>query len=316
MAPLWLAAAFAADLLLGDPRRLPHPVVGIGRLVAALERLLYGRIRSRRAGGILLVSITLLLVGSLGWGVLALADRLHPALAAIALVWLAWTCLAVRELHRQSAAVIACLNTGDLDGARQALSMIVGRDTAELDEQGVLRACIETVAENSSDGIVAPLFYLGLAGPVGGLLFKAVNTMDSMIGYRNARYSDFGWGAARLDDLLNWLPARLTALLLVLASVPLGLDAAGAWRVMQRDGRKHASPNAGWPEAAVAGALKVQLGGPASYFGRWQEKPAFGDAGRLLTVADYQRMIRLMYTVALLALGLACLVGGWLGGFC
>jgi adenosylcobinamide-phosphate synthase len=306
MSPLLLATAFAADLLLGDPRRLPHPVVGIGRLISGLERFLYDRVHPRRLGGLLLVALTLLVTGGLVWGLLTLAERLPPALGWLVAGWLAWTCLAVRELHRQSAVVVAHLTAGDLDSARQALSMIVGRDTRELNEQAILRACIETVAENSSDGIVAPLLFLGFGGPLAGMLFKAASTMDSMIGYRNERYREFGWAAARLDDLLNWLPARLTTLLLVVSSLPLGGKPRNAWQMARRDGRKHASPNAGLPEAAAAGALGVQLGGPASYFGRWQEKPTFGDAERPVTVADYRRMVRLMYAVAVLTLGLAC----------
>ena len=314
MTPALLTSAFVADLLFGDPRRLPHPVVGLGRLVAGLEQLLYARIRSRRCGGLMLVLATLLVAGTLAWGLLTLADRLHPILGLLTAGWLAWTCLAARELHRQSRAVVSRLTNGDLDGARQALAMIVGRDTAELDEQTILRACIETVAENSSDGIVAPLVYLGLGGPVAGILYKAASTMDSMIGYKNARYREFGTAAARLDDLLNWLPARLTALLMVAGSVPLGLAAGNAWRIARRDARRHASPNAGWPEAAAAGALGVQLGGPARYFGVWQEKPTFGEPGRLLTADDYRRMVRLMYLVAILALGIACAVGLLVGG--
>jgi adenosylcobinamide-phosphate synthase len=314
MAPALLVAAFIADLILGDPRRLPHPVVGIGRLISTLEKLLYDRIRLQRLGGALLTAMTLLVTGLLAWGALALAGWLHPAVGVLTAVWLAWTCLAARELHRQSAAVVSRLTHGDLEGSRHALSMIVGRDTAELDEQGILRACIETVAENSSDGIVAPLFYLGLGGPVAGLLYKAASTMDSMVGYKHERYCNFGTAAARLDDLLNWLPARLTALLMVIGCVPLGLAAGNAWRIARRDARKHASPNAGFPEAAAAGALEVQLGGPASYFGVWQEKPTFGEAGRMLTIDDYRRMVRLMYVVAVLALGLACGLGLLAGG--
>ncbi len=310
MPPALLAAAFAADLLFGDPRRLPHPVVGIGRLIAGLEHLLYDRIRPRRLGGVVLTALTLLICGALAWGLLAVTARLHPLLAAVTAVWLAWTCLAARELHRQSAAVVAALTKGDLDGARSALALIVGRDTAELDDQGVLRACLETVAENTSDGIVAPLLYLGLGGPVAGILYKAASTLDSMIGYRTERYRHFGWAAARLDDLLNWAPARLTALLIVGASLLLRYDARTAWRILRRDARRHASPNAGWPEAAVAGALGVQLGGAASYFGTRQSKPTFGDGGRSLTGDDYRRMILLMYAVTLLTLGLAA-VAGW-----
>lgn len=313
MAPALLAAAFTADLLLGDPRHLPHPVVGIGRLITGLERLFYDRLRPRRLAGILLVVLTLAASGSLAWAVLAGTAHLHRLLGLAAALWLSWTCLAVRELHRQSAAVIDRLAAGDLSGARQALSQIVGRDTDGLDEQAILRACIETVAENSSDGIVAPLFYLGLGGPVAGVLFKAASTLDSMVGYRNERYREFGWAAARLDDLLNWFPSRLTALLLIVACGPLGLDARGAWRIARRDARRHASPNAGWPEAATAGALGVQLGGPARYFGQWCEKPTFGDAGRELTVGDYRKLVQLMYATALLALGVTCGAGWWIG---
>jgi adenosylcobinamide-phosphate synthase len=316
MSPLLLAAAFAADLLFGDPRRLPHPVVGIGRLIAGLEKLIYDRLLPRCLGGAMLVLLTLLTTGAVAWGVLSLATRVHPAAGLLAAGWLAWTCLAVRELHRQSAAVVNRLAAGDLNGARQALAMIVGRDTAELDEQAILRACVETVAENSSDGIVAPLFFLGLGGPLAGFLYKASNTLDSMVGYRNERYREFGWAAARFDDLLNWLPARLTALLMVAVAVPLGLDARSAWRVTRRDARRHASPNAGFPEAAAAGALGVQLGGPACYFGQRQEKPTFGDPGRLLTIDDYRGMVKLMYAVALSALGLACGVGWMIGEVC
>jgi adenosylcobinamide-phosphate synthase len=311
MHPAALASAFLLDLLFGDPRRLPHPVVGIGRLATGCEALFYERIGARRLGGVLLVAATLLGTALTAWGVLVLAAKMHPLCSAAAGIWLAWTCLAVRELHRQSAAVISALAGGDQGAAQKALAMIVGRDTAALDEQGILRACIETVAENTSDGIVAPLLYLGLGGPLAGILYKAASTLDSMIGYRNERYRDFGWAAARLDDLLNWLPARLTALLMVVASVPLRLDAHGAWRILRRDAHRHASPNAGWPEAAAAGALGVQLGGSAHYFGQWQEKPTFGDAGRHLTVGDYLGMVKLMYTVTGIMFALAA-TAGWL----
>jgi adenosylcobinamide-phosphate synthase len=313
MSPALLAAAFTVDLLFGDPRRLPHPVAGIGRLIAGLERLLYDRVLPRHFGGSILVILVLTVSGAVAWGVSHLATGLHPLLGAAAAIWLSWTCIAVRELHRQSAAVIDRLTAGDLEGARRALAMIVGRDTADLDEQAILRACIETVAENTSDGIVAPLFYLGLGGPVAGTVFKAASTLDSMVGYRNQRYREFGWAAARLDDLLNWLPARLTTLLLVIASGLLCLDACGAWRVARRDARRHASPNAGWPEAAAAGALGVQLGGPARYFGLWCEKPTFGDGGRDVTAEDYRKMVQIMYATALLALSVACGLGWGVG---
>lgn len=297
-----LLAACCLDLLCGDPRWLPHPVVAIGHLISRCEEALYAGRWSKRLGGLLLVASVLGVVGLLSWLALALAGALHPWLGGLLAVWLAYTCLALRELHRQSLAVIEELEQGDLIQARAALAMIVGRETAQLDEQGILRACLETVAENSSDGIVAPLVYLGLGGPVAGLLYKAVNTMDSMVGYRNDRYREFGMVAARLDDLANWLPARLTGLLMVAASGLLGLNAGQAWRVMWRDAGKHASPNAGYPEAAAAGALGVQLGGPARYFGVAVDKPSFGEPGQLLSVAHYRKMVYLMYAVTGLTL--------------
>ena len=311
MSGLELLCAFALDLWLGDPRRLPHPVVGVGWLINVLEEQLYDAPLARRLSGVLLVAAVLVVTGMVGWTLLAVAGAVHPWLGSLAAIWLAWTCLAARELHRQTAVVVEALDEGDLVSARGALGMIVGRDTAQLDEQGILRACVETVAENTSDGIVAPLFYLALGGPLGGLLYKAVNTMDSMIGYRNERYRDFGWAAARLDDLLNWLPARLTGLLMVGACVPLGLNGWQAWRILWRDARKHASPNAGYPEAAAAGALGVRLGGPARYFGRQTDKPTIGDADRNLDVALFGKMVYLMYATSLMALAVMMVFTPW-----
>jgi len=305
MTGLELLGAFALDLWLGDPRRLPHPVVGIGWLITTLETRLYGAPLARRLSGLLLVAAVLLVTGLAGWLLLAVAAAAHPWLGSLVAIWLAWTCLATRELHRQTAVVVEALTDGDLVAARGALGMIVGRDTAQLDARGILRACVETVAENTSDGIVAPLFYLTLGGPVGGLLYKAANTMDSMVGYRNERYRDFGWAAARFDDLLNWFPARLTGLLMVVASFMLGLNGWQAWRIMWRDARLHASPNAGFPEAAAAGALGVQLGGPSRYFGQEIDKPKLGDADRQLDVALFGKMVYLMYAVSLMTLALA-----------
>lgn len=207
--------------------------------------------------------------------------------------------------------VIKSLEQGDLNEARQALSMIVGRETSQLDEEGVLKACLETVAENASDGVIAPLFYLVLGGPILGLLYKAVNTMDSMIGYKNDRYLELGWAAARLDDLLNIIPARLTGLLLVAVAYPLGLNGRSALRIMLRDAGKHASPNAGWPEAAAAGAMAIQLGGSATYFGKQVEKATIGDAGQPLSITHYHQLVQMLYGSSFLAvvLFLLCLGG-------
>ncbi|MGA7828063.1 MAG: adenosylcobinamide-phosphate synthase CbiB [Geobacteraceae bacterium] len=290
-----LLVAVALDLFLGDPRWLPHPVVGIGRLIAAMEKLLRRLVRNERFGGILLlisvVGATSLLSQLLLKAACNVSSYLGVALAAV----LAWTCLAARSLHGESKLVADRLAEGDLDGARHYLSRIVGRDTADLDKQEIWRALVETVAENSSDGIIAPLFYLMIGGPVLGLAYKAVNTLDSMVGYKNDRYLRFGWASARFDDLANLLPARLTGLLIAGAAPFVGLSASGAFRMMLRDGRNHSSPNSGIPEAATAGALGVRLGGMNLYFGKPVEKPTIGDPLRELSREAYQGAIRLMY---------------------
>jgi adenosylcobinamide-phosphate synthase len=304
------AAAFGLDLLLGDPRGWPHPVVWIGRLIGRLEALWTGLCGRTRLAGMLLAGSTLGVAGGIAWGALALAGRAHPWLGAAAALWLAWSCLALRALHVESLAVVRRLEVGDLAGARQALSMIVGRDTAALDEAGVLRATIETVTENTSDGVIAPLFYLCLGGPVAALLYKAASTLDSMVGYDNERYRAVGWASARLDDGLNLVPARLTGALFVVAAACLRLDAAGAWRCLRRDARKHKSPNAGFPEAAAAGALGLRLGGPACYGGRWVEKVSLGDERQPVTPGAYRQTVRLMYLASGFALALGVLLKG------
>ncbi len=293
--PLVIIAAVVLDLLLGDPRWLPHPVVGMGRLISAGEKILRRLIRNERTGGVLLlvsvVGATSLITYLLLKGANAANPYLGSALASI----LAWTCLAARSLHCESKLVADRLTVGDLAGAREYLSRIVGRDTADLGEPEIWRALVETVAENTSDGIIAPLFYLMIGGPVLGLAYKAVNTLDSMVGYKNERYLRFGWASARLDDLANWLPARLTGLLMVGIAPLVGLSGKQAMRIMVRDGRNHSSPNSGIPEAATAGALGVRLGGTNRYFGQPVEKPTIGDPLRDLSRKSYQGAIRLMY---------------------
>jgi adenosylcobinamide-phosphate synthase len=300
--PAILTAAIALDLLLGDPRWLPHPVVGIGRLIATLEKLLRRLIRNERFGGILLLSSVVCSTGLLTFLLLKGANAVSPFLGAALAIVLSWTCLAAHSLHGESKLVADRLAVGDLPGARQYLSRIVGRDTDDLDEQEIWRALVETVAENSSDGIIAPLFYLMIGGPVLGLAYKAVNTLDSMVGYKNERYLRFGWASARFDDLANWLPARLTGLLMVGIAPLVGLSGKKALRVMVRDSRNHSSPNSGVPEAAAAGALGVRLGGTNRYFGQPVEKPTIGDPLRDLSRESYQGVIRLMYGSTVLML--------------
>lgn len=306
--PWHLALAYLADLAVGDPRWLPHPTRWIGRWIGRVERIFYDKAASpdlqRLAGG----AFWLIVVAGVFFGAMSLmelAAYFDLIVAQAVAVWLAYTTLATRSLHRESSHVIAALRDGDLVLARERLAMIVSRDTGELEERDILRAVIETVAENISDGIVAPLVFLALGGPVAALLYKAVNTMDSMVGYDNEQYRHFGWCAARVDDLVNWVPARMSGLLLVVAAACLKLDWHNGWRMMRRDAGKMKSPNAGYPEAAAAGALGVQLGGRNVYFGQVVEKPTLGEAGAPMTVDTYRLMIRLMYLTSLLAFALA-----------
>ncbi|MRR34425.1 cobalamin biosynthesis protein CobD [bacterium] len=293
--PFVLLSAVILDLLLGDPRWLPHPVVGIGRMIAALERLLRRLVRNERLGGVLLlvsvVGATCLLAIFLLQGAYGVNRYLGAFVAAV----MAWTCLAARSLHRESKLVADRLAAGDLQGAREYLSRIVGRDTDNLDEAGIWRALVETVAENASDGVIAPLCYLMIGGPALGLAYKAVNTLDSMVGYKNERYLRFGWASARFDDLANWLPARITGVLMIAAAPLTGLSGRNALRIMLRDGSNHSSPNSGIPEAAAAGALGVRLGGASRYFGTLVEKPTIGDPSRNLSLESYRGAVRLMY---------------------
>ena len=298
------------DLCFGDPRGWPHPIVWIGRLISRLETWLRGDVKNLRAAGTILVLLVMAISGFTALFVLTLATTLSAWLAGLVTLWIGWNCLALRSLHRESALVVQALTRDDLNEARQALSMIVGRETAHLDEEGVLKACLETVAENASDGVIAPLFYMILGGPILALLYKAVNTLDSMVGYKNEKYLELGWASARLDDLLNYIPARLSGLLIITVAFPLGLNGGAAWRIMLRDAGKHASPNAGWPEAAAAGALEVQLGGPANYFGHQIEKSTIGDAVQKLTVGHYHQMVRLLYGTTLLAAVIGLLILG------
>lgn len=239
---------------------------------------------------------------------------IHTLLGDLFLIWLGASCLATRSLHQESALVARALAARDIPGARETLARIVSRDTSQLEEKDIVRALVETVSENLSDGVIAPLLYLSIAGPVGGIAYKAVNTMDSMVGYVNDRYRYFGWFAARADDMAGWVPARLSGLCLVAAALCLGRDWRQSWRIMTRDAKKMKSPNAGYPEAAAAGALGVQLGGTGIYFGRPVRKPVLGDGEKPLTLEVYASMIRLMYGASLLAFVAALGIRWFLAG--
>jgi len=299
--PAILAMAIILDLVLGDPRWLPHPVVMIGRLITLLESGLTRIIRNDFIAGLLLCSLTVLCTAGAAWLLLTTAAALSRLAAVVVAVALSYTCLAARSLHRESAQVAADLVRGDLTAARASLAGIVGRDTHDLAEPEIWRALVETVAENTSDGIVAPLFWLAAGGPVAGLAYKAVSTLDSMVGYKNEHYLYLGRASARMDDLLNFIPARLTALFMILAAAMTGLSPSGAARIALRDRHNHPSPNSGHPEAAAAGALGVRLGGAATYAGRPSWKEYIGDPLVPLDRQAYNGMIRLMYLTTLLA---------------
>ena len=302
---------FVLDLLLADPRAFPHPVVWMGRAIGALERFLRPRFpqtpRGQFAAGAVLAAALPVGTLALSGAVCLLTWRIHPALGfAVQALW-SWQALAARGLALESGRVYEQLRRGDLAAARRAVGRIVGRDTEGLDETGVTRAAVETVAENFSDGVAAPLVYLLLGGAPLALCYKAVNTMDSMVGYKNERYLYFGRAAAKLDDAANYLPARMAALLLAGAAALTGQDARGALRIGRRDRRSHASPNSAQTEAVMAGALGVQLAGPASYFGKLYEKPTIGDALRPVEPGDILRANRMLYAAGTLCMALlAC----------
>lgn len=303
-----IVAGSIADRIVGDPRRLPHFVRGLGGLIAATEQRLRrkpGSPATDRRRGVVLVTVTVAVAGLGSLAVLTVTYTVSAWLGLAAETFLCCQCLAVKSLRDESSRVGADLATGDLPQARADLAMIVGRDTAALDETDIARAAVETVAENTADAVVAPLLAMTLAGGCGGVVYKAVNTLDSMVGYRDERYRDFGRAAAKLDDVVNWLPARLTAGLLVAAARLTGDDWRGAWRIWRRDHAKHASPNSAQAESACAGALGIQLGGPASYNGQPHDKPLLGAPARPAGAADIGRANRLMSRAAWLGLGLA-----------
>lgn len=305
---------FLLDLWLADPAWMPHPVVGMGKCITALEKWLRCRFPAtpagqRNAGRVLAVALplgTVAFAGLVCWA----AGRVHPLLGlAVQVLW-CWQALAVKGLAVESRKVYDCLAAGDLEAGRKAVSRIVGRDTQALSEEGVTKAAVETVAENFSDGVVAPLLYMLVGGAPLALCYKAVNTMDSMVGYKNQRYLDFGRAAAKLDDAVNWLPARLAALLWITAATLAGQDGKNAWRIWRRDRRNHASPNSAQTESACAGALGVQLAGPAWYFGEYYDKPTIGDAQRPVEPGDILRADRVLYTASVLAVVLGLSLRG------
>lgn len=301
-----VAIAIVIDVMVGDPRTLPHPVVVMGRAISALEkRWNQGSEKRRRQFGFLLTATIVVGTFILAWLVLALLAWVHPWLGVAAELWLLATTLAMKGLAEAGRAIAAPLAKGDFLVARQALSMVVGRDTEQLDEAEITRGAVETLAENSVDGIISPLFYALIGGAPLALAYKAVNTLDSMVGYRNERFNGFGYASAKLDDIANWLPARLAALCLWVTGILLSvknpkLRWQGALSATRQQASRHPSPNAGWPEAMVANLLGVQLGGTNYYYGVVSHRATLGTPIETLQVAHIESIIRLMHGAWLL----------------
>ncbi len=312
-------AGFVLDCLLGDPLSRAHPVVLMGKLISFLEKKLRPRFpktpQGERTAGLVMALCVPLLSAGAGFVLLWLAWRVHPVVYFALSAFLCWQCFAARCLMTESKKVVTCLEQEGLTAGRRQVGMLVGRDTESLTEQQVIKAAVETVAENTSDGVVAPLCWMALLGAPGGLFYKAINTMDSMVGYKNEKYLHFGRAAAKLDDAVNYVPARLSALAMIASAFLLKLDGKNAFRIWRRDRRNHASPNSAQTESACAGALGVQLGGSASYFGKLYEKPTIGDPIRPIGRGDVDGACRLMYGTSLLLLAvyaLILLLGGML----
>ncbi|MBY0085420.1 MULTISPECIES: adenosylcobinamide-phosphate synthase CbiB [Brevibacillus] len=306
MTEVWiLCAAYLIDRVVGDPRSLPHPVIIMGWWITRLERVIRSLVKEESHLKLAGVLFPVVIVGgsyAVVWLLLWGATFIHPVLAWILGAWLISTTIATKGLADAGMEIARHLVAGDMEAARRSLSMVVGRDTERLDEPEVCRGAVETVAENIVDAIVSPLIYAAIGGAPLAMAYRAANTLDSMVGYKNEKYLNLGWASARFDDVLNYIPARLTALLLVVASWLQRLDGKQCWAMIRRDAHLHPSPNSGLPEAGVAGALGVQLGGLNYYQGVASNRAKMGDAKRPLQASDIVATIRLMYLVSLLCL--------------
>ncbi len=309
---LAVVLGFILDLIVGDPHWLYHPVQAIGKLISVLEKLLrriFPKTKTgERIGGCFLVIFVVGISTGITIALLHICYHLHWGLGIALETLICYQMLATKSLKTESMKVYDALKTGDIEQSRKAVSMIVGRDTQNLTEEGVTKAAVETVAENASDGVLAPLFYMVIGGGILAVAYKSINTMDSMVGYKNDRYQYFGTAAAQLDDLVNYIPARLSALMMILASFFCRMDAKNAAKIYRRDRYKHASPNSAHTESVMAGALDIQLAGDAWYFGKLHKKEYIGDPIRSVEIDDIKRANRLLYATAIVSVLLFCLV--------
>lgn len=297
---------FILDFIFGDPRWLPHPICFIGKLISitekAVRRFCGEKPEGLLMGGFVLVVIVLTVTFAVPYFILTLAEMYSPVLAFAVETFMFYQIFAMRSLKEASLQVYDALKSGDLQEARKKLSWIVGRDTAELTDEEVAKAAVETVAENTSDGVIAPLFFMFIGGAPLAFLYKAINTMDSMVGYKNDKYLYFGRCAAKLDDVANFIPARISGLLMVAAAYFLNMDASGSWRIFKRDRLHHLSPNSAMTESAAAGALGIKLGSGHFYFGKWVPKDTIGDEVKKTDAEDIVKMNGLMYMTCILSI--------------
>ena len=297
-----MLVGFVIDIFVGDPYNFPHPIRAIGTLIAKLEKFVRERFKNLRKGGVFLALIVLIVSTLVPLAVLFVCYKINIYLGLAVESVMCWQLVAARCLQKESMKVCRAVEEKDIEKARKAVSMIVGRDTDVLDETGIVKAAVETVAENTSDGVTAPIMYIALGGVPLGFFYKAANTMDSMIGYTNEKYNDIGRFAAKLDDELNFIPSRLTALAMILSAYLLGADGKNAAKIWKRDRIKHASPNSAQTESVCAGALDIRLAGDAYYFGELHKKEFIGDDIRPPESEDIRRANRLMYCTSVIVL--------------
>lgn len=296
---------FIIDLILGDPYSLPHPIRFIGLLISKLEKFVRSRFNNLHKGGIFLAVTVLVISTAVPLAILIVCYKVNVVLGVAVESIMCWQLVAARCLQKESMKVYYAIKENDVEKARKSVSMIVGRDTDILDETGIIKAAVETVAENTSDGVTAPIMYIALGGAALGFFYKAANTMDSMIGYKNEKYAEIGRFAARFDDLLNFIPSRLTALAMIFSAYIMRFDGRNSFYIWKRDRRKHASPNSAQTESVCAGALDIRLAGDAYYFGELHKKEFIGDDIRSPENEDIRRANRLMYCTSVVVLVLS-----------
>ena len=298
-----LLVGFIIDLILGDPYTLPHPVRAIGNLISHLEKYVRQKFSDHlRLGGFFLITAVLAITSGITFAILYTAYKINFWLGIAVESMMCYYLIAPKCLCDESTKVYRALKENDTEKARKAVSMIVGRDTDKLDHSGIIRAAVETVAENTSDGVTAPLIFTALGGTVLGFIYKAANTMDSMIGYKNEKYAEIGYFAAKLDDILNYIPSRITALIMIISSYLLHFNGKNAYKTWKRDRRKHASPNSAQTESVCAGALEIRLAGDAYYFGELHKKEYIGDDIRPVENEDIKKANKLMYCTSVIVL--------------